>query len=88
MAGEGQFVVSGEFDMSFRRTNTFQVRTDTGEETVIEEHTHFQGETPGMKQYRTRSGASATRLSENAFEIAGMKGPIKATVVPEVADET
>ncbi len=73
--------------MAFRRTNTFQVRTDTGEEAVVEEHTHFQGDTPGMKQYRTRSGASATRLSETEFEIAGMTGSVKATVVPAPADE-
>ncbi len=65
----------------FRRTDSFTVRTESGEELVVEEHTHFQGDTPGMKQYRTRTGASATRLNNNEFEIAGMKGPVRATVI-------
>lgn len=65
----------------FRRTNSYTVRTDAGDELVIDEHTYFQGDTPGMKQYRTKSGASVKKLSADEFEIAGMNGPVHAKVI-------
>lgn len=72
----------------FRRTDSFTVRTQTGEEVQVEEHTHFHGNTPGLKQYRTRTGASVTRKSEHEFEIAGIQGPVKAVrIESEIEDE-
>ncbi|MDA7980469.1 MAG: hypothetical protein MPJ50_17050 [Pirellulales bacterium] len=71
----------------FRRTNSFTARTESGDEIVIEEHTHFQDETPGMKQYRTKIGDSAKRISDDEFEIAGRQGPVRAKVIDSATDD-
>ncbi len=62
----------------FRVTDSFQVVTDDGNEIVIKEHTFFQGDTPGMRQYRASNGAAATRISDDEFEIAGFAGVVRA----------
>ncbi len=62
----------------FRVTDSIKVVTDDGNEVVIKEHTFFQGDTPGMRQYRASNGDAAKRISADEFEIAGFAGVVRA----------